>query len=659
MAMMGFINYCNDLCSSLKRGVAQMNAFGKSATNFWRIVILCLITVHTQALERTSAIENQGQDLFKRHCYHCHNGSVPKAPHKYLLQEMPTRIIYQTLTTGAMKDIAANLADNQRRLIAEYLTQKKLGETIETHRPLKYCENNAQWFDYAQPVAASGWGIGSVDNTRSITQDVAGLTAQDVKRLKLKWAFAFPSGMASRSLPAAAGGALFIGSKSGRVFAMDAKTGCVHWVFKASSTIRAAISMSGWQGGQSRSSEQAPTVYFGGNTTTEVYAVNAVTGELRWRTKVGSHRDAKLTGSPTLHTSENGNYLYVPLSSTEVLRTPAPSYSCCTFRGSVSKLNADTGEILWKSYVIPTVPTEQYKNAAGTAQWGPSGAGVWNSPTIDEKRGRLYVGTGENGSSPTENGGAIVAINLSDGNIDWVMQTTPGEAYNMSCGLGRELNCPKEYKGRIDLDFAASPVLLTNDNGKNIIVAAQKTGWIFGLDPDRNGKILWRTSVSRGDYNKGVLYGMAADQGNVFATVRDDRGNPLAGPYPGIDELGVYAIDAFSGKWKWSAPVSRDCKNAQCRGYSAALTTIPNVVFAPAKDGFFRALNSVTGELLWQFNTAQHYNTVNGTAAQGGSINGPGPIIVNGMVYLTSGDGFASAIDQLGNVLLAFSVDGK
>ena len=275
------------------------------------------------------------------------------------------------------------------------------------------------------------------------------MSVDNINKLKLKWAFSFPDSARARSQPVIAGGGLFTAGSDGTVYALNPENGCVHWTFKATSNIKTSITIDDWSYNDSKNFDDAPSIYFG-DIGANAYAVNAITGELRWKTKIDNHKAARVSGSVIKYK----NRLYVPVASAESMMSIDPNYSCCTFRGSVSALNAYTGKILWKTYVIPTAPTERGKNANGVPQFGPSGAGVWNSPTIDEKRERLYVGTGENASSPPVNGGSVIAIDMVDGNIAWVMQGAPGEAYNGSCSTlysKDEVNCPKEYKGRIGL----------------------------------------------------------------------------------------------------------------------------------------------------------------------------------------------------------------
>jgi polyvinyl alcohol dehydrogenase (cytochrome) len=556
-----------------------------------------------------------------------------------------------------MKLIAKDMSDMDKRKISEYLTNRTF-EDSSSIKPQIKCNNNSHWFDFNEPSLASGWGITNSRNTRFIPEEVSKLSAENVKNLQLKWVFSFPNTNTARSQPAFAGGAVFVGDENGDVYALDAKSGCVHWTFKAESDIRTAITIGGL-GDALSDKKNSPVVYFG-DSSVNTYAINALTGKLIWKMKIEEHPSARITGSITLQHTSFGDRLYVPVSSLEEGMSVNPNYPCCTFRGSVTALDAESGRLIWKSYSIPIEPREYRKNKKGVAQYGPSGAGIWNSPTIDDRRNRLYVGTGENDSSPTKNGGAVLAIDLKDGTIAWVFQAYPDEAYNASCHDQERISCPEEFRGRYGLDVAASPILLRNKESRDVIVAAQKTGDIFGLDPDNNGTVLWRRRITSSEFNLGVLFGMAAEERTIFATVMDLKRNPQLGRYWGVEELGIYALDGFTGEPIWQAPVSGHCSSKiPCRGYSAAITAIPGVIFAGAKDGYFRAFDSVNGAMLWEFNTAQKFIALNGEVAQGGDIDGPGAVIVNGMVYVNSGYATGNSAIHPGNAFLAFAAGKK
>jgi polyvinyl alcohol dehydrogenase (cytochrome) len=462
------------------------------------------------------------------------------------------------------------------------------------------------------------------------------LSAADVPKLKLKWAFGIADVTQARSQPAVAGGRLFMASDSGVVYALDPKTGCTYWTFKAQASIRAAVSVG------------ARAVYFA-DTKANAYAVDRATGSQLWIRKVDDHPFAKSTGAPTLHDGR----LYVTAAGVgEETSATRPDYECCTFRGSVSALDAATGEVIWKAYTIPEAPKPRGRSASGAQLWGPSGAGVWSAPTIDAKRGLIYVATGNGYSDPQQKtSDAVIAFDLKTGRMKWSSQVTPKDVWVLGCnnrpGQPANPSCPEEVGP--DFDFAASPVLAVLPNGRDMIVVPQKSGVGYGLDPDKEGEIVWQYRFGRGSPIGGV-WGAAVDQQQAYFAAADYNT-----PAPG----GLHAVRLDTGERVWYTAAKQPalcagasvCSTAQ----SAALTVIPGVVFSGSADGGIRAYSTKDGSVLWEFDTNRPFDTINGVKANGGSIDGPGPIVVDGMLYLTSGNG--GLVGRSGNVLLAFALE--
>ncbi len=495
-------------------------------------------------------------------------------------------------------------------------------QACENPKPMSNPNAGAHW---------NGWGAG-VANTRFQPADQAKLSATDVPRLKLKWAFGIPGVMQARSQPAIAGGRLFMASDSGDVYSLDPNTGCTYWTFHAQASIRAAISIS------------ARAVFFA-DTKANAYALDAQTGKQLWVRKVDDHRFAKSTGAPTLYDGR----LYVTASGVgEETAASQPSYECCTFRGSVSALDADTGAVIWKAYTIAEEPKPRGKSSTGAQLWGPSGAGVWSAPTIDAKRGVVYVATGNGYSDPQQKtSDAVIAFDLKTGKMKWVSQVTPKDVWILGCGRGApNPNCPADVGP--DFDFAASPVLTTMPNGRDILVIPQKSGVGYGVDPDKEGTVVWQYRFGRGSAIGGV-WGAAADPQQAYFSAAD-----YLTPAPG----GIHAVRLDTGERVWyDAPKTPLCGTApQCSAaQSAALSVIPGVVFSGSADGGVRAYSTKDGTILWEFDTNRSFETVNKVKANGGSMDGAGPIVVDGMLYVTAGNG--GLVGRPGNVLLAFGVE--
>ncbi len=595
----------------------------------------------------TAAATHPGQPAYERACADCHEGGVAKAPHKMFLQMMAADGILAAMTGGIMKRQAAELSDAERRAVAEYLSGHSLDEAVAASSA-PVCTGDAARFDLGRPPAKAGWGV-TRENQRFIPADVAGLAAADLPKLELAWAFAFPNAQRARSQPTVAMGAVFVGSQNGTVYALDKRTGCVRWTFRASAEVRTPVIIEGWDAAGSPPS--APLAYFA-DIIARVYAVDAITGELRWVVKADSHPNATVTGAPVLYDGR----LYVPVSSLEVTSAADPAYPCCSFRGSVLALDAASGKTAWKAYTIDEPPVEVGKTRAGTPILSPSGAPVWNSPTIDVERGLLYVGTGENYSSPAnDRSDALLAFELATGKLVWHRQKTAGDAWNVACMMLDNPNCPVENGP--DVDFGASTIVARDVQGRELLLAGQKSGDVFALDIAAAGKPVWRNKVGRGGIQGGVHFGMALDGQRLFVPISDMRDEHVEGKvYDEEARPGLYALDVATGALLWSQPADDVCRGRQfCEpGISAAITAIPGAVLAGHMDGRLRAYDSSSGQVLWEYDSTVPVRTVDGTTASGGSFGGgAGPIVQDGMLFAASGYGIY--FHMPGNVLLAFA----
>lgn len=585
--------------------------------------------------------EMPGAALYTEHCALCHEGGVSKSPHLAFLEMMTPKAVYAAMTDGIMKPQSAHLSDEQRTHIAEYITRARLdSETVAARAPA--CTGEAAAFDRSRPAPKVGWGH---DTRRFVDASLAGFDAADVPNLKLKWAFAFPNALRTRSQPAIAMGAVFVGSQDGTVYAFDLETGCERWSFQASAEVRTAIVLQ-----DAENEASAPTAFFG-DILARAYAVNALTGEPLWSVKVDDHPSATITGAPALA----GDKLLVPVSSLEVVSAADIDYECCSFQGKVVALAATTGEVIWSHSAIPNPPAEVGVTSAGTRVLAPSGAPVWTSPAVDLRRNLAYFGTGENYSSPADgNSDAIIAIDLTTGERAWRYQSTAGDAWNVACMMAENPNCPEEDGP--DVDYGASMVLVEGEQGA-VLAAGQKSGMVFGLDPDREGALLWSAQVGRGSSQGGVHFGMAAGDGLLYVPI-NDMNDTRAGEDldPALARPGVHAVDPASGEVMWRHVQENLCgaERPFCDpGVSAALTAIPGVVFAGHLDGHVRAYAAADGQVLWDFDTTAPVDAVNGLTASGGSMSGGGPAVGDGHLVVNSGYGLY--FHEPGNALLVFA----
>lgn len=580
----------------------------------------------------------QGQGLFMENCSTCHKNAneSPKAPSQQALMQMTPEAVLSALVTGPMAVQAKNLSDAQKRLIAFYLGGRPLGsaEAGDAKVMSNHCASNPDLVDPLAGPAWNGWGV-DLANTRFQPAKAAGLSASDVPQLKLKWAFGFPGGVHTYGQPTIAGGRVFVGSDTSFVYSLDARSGCIYWSFLAQTGVRTAISI-----GPARGPSAAKYAIYFGDERANVYAVNAATGELIWKVLVDDHPLAHIAGAPALYEGR----LYVPVSVAEETVSSNLHYPCCTFRGSVVALNADTGEKIWKSYTIPEAPKPVRKNSVETQLWAPAGAAIWLAPTIDAKRRAIYVGTGDAYTEPAaKTSDSIIAFDLDSGKMLWSFQDTRNDAWMHGCEPeNRGENCPKEVGP--DWDYGASPILRTLSDGRDILVAASKSGNVVALDLDKKGALLWKTGLAeKAPGTRGlIVFGGAADGETAYFALNQVRA--------------LAALYLTTGEKKWVAPLQMADFPGRpyVFGGSAAVTAIPGVVFSGGWDGVLRALSTENGHVLWEYNTMKDFTTVNGVAAKGGSMGAPGPTVADGMVFV--GSGYVGAIGGFpGNVLLAFS----
>ena len=591
---------------------------------------------------RTLAALDAGEIIYLKHCAQCHEGNVPKAPHSVLFRGMmQPEAILAALTDGVMQKQAEVLTEEQKRQVSTFLTGADFGAVKDTSKVA--CESSPNQ-NPGITDTISVWGMG-FENYRFVDASIAGLDKDQVPDLELKWAFDYPGASRARSQPTVYNGVIYVGSQDGTVYAIDVDTGCLHWRFKAPAEVRAAVAVD--------TDENSDLLYVG-DIDGNVYAISRINGEQKWRSHLHDHPDAIITGSPQLYQG----ILYVPMSSKEWATAADPSYACCTFRGGIAAFNTEDGKMIWKNFSIQKTPKPiGEKNPIGADIIAPSGAPIWNSPTIDPGRGLLYVGTGESYSSPAApTSDAVLAFSLKTGELMWHRQLLAGDAWNMSCFIGSSYNCPEEDGP--DMDIGAPPILVSTDSGQDILLVGQKNGMVFGLDPAKEGEIIWNRKIGVGGYAGGVHWGMSVEGSKLFAPNAD---TDFIGRFDGERFPGVYALDVKTGEVIWYTRAIEDCKEEEkpaCdAGVSAAITAIPGVVFAGAFDGQLRAYDSESGEVIWSTKTNRSFDTLSGRIARGGAIEADGPVIYKGNVLINSGYSFGSRLP--GNVLLNFAVPGK
>ena len=586
-----------------------------------------------------------GEAVYKQNCAACHEGSIPRMPTRAALRELTPEHVETALSSFSMRRQGANLSPAERRAVAEFVTGRPSGSyraPLDVIPKSAYCAAGVR--DVSTPLAGASWNGWGTDarNTRYQSAAAAGLTAADVPKLKLKWAFGVPGVSASGSQVSVVGSRVFVGTRNGIVYSLDAKTGCLVWAFEASAAVRSTPLVVTQAAGD--------TVYFG-DAHAQVYAVDAKSGALKWKTKAEDHLDAIITGGVSY---ANGR-VFVPVASMEESSGAIPNYQCCTFRGSVLALDAASGKQIWKTYTIPEEPQPTTRSSRGTQLFGPSGAGVWGAPALDAARNRVYLATGDAYSQPAApSTDAIMALAMDTGKIVWVRQVLAGDAWTTAC-LGPDTsgkdNCPA--KAGPDHDFGSATALVSL-NGRRLVIAGQKSGELYAVNAD-SGELVWKMRAGDGGVLGGIEWGFATDGTSAFVSLSNAFEKK-----PG-EAGGLISVNLADGKARWTAPPSADTCGARTgcsTGQPAAVSAMPGVIFSGALDGHLRAYDSASGKVIWDVDTARAYDsTVNGVPAKGGGMNGPGATVAGGMVFVNSG--YGSIGFMAGNAILAFSVDGK
>jgi len=616
---------------------------------FLRVVLggAFILTCFSFSFAQNTDPKITGEAIYKQRCASCHEQTNPRIPPRSALNQMSAIRILRALDFGAMMTVAYPMSRSQREAVAAYLGSDV---PLASFPNSAYCSDRSVRVSARPKTAWNGWSPGT-NNARFQSAEAARLSSQQVRSLKLKWAFGFDGDVTAFSQPTVIDDQVFVGSAGGVIYALRAQTGCLQWTFQANGPVRSAV-LAVPQGSRH-------SLLFG-DQTGWFYSLEAETGKLLWKKKIEEHDAARLTATPAAY---NG-IVFVPVASWEETRSLDPDYPCCTFRGSIVALRIRDGAQVWKSYLVgPSKRTGQTKR--GTPQLGPSGVAVWATPTLDVRRGVMYVTTGDNYSSPaTTLSDAIVAMEITTGRIVWSKQTLAGDAYNSSCGTDKQ-NCPAEDGP--DYDFGSSAILTQLPGGRDVLLAGQKSGMVYAFDPEKKGELLWQVRIGSRAPNVGtsvgVQWGMSSDGLTVYAATSASGRTPPKDPLDTRRNIldpaqggGLTALRVRDGSVIWYArpiPCASNASSGCSPAQSAAVTAIPGVVFSASMDGHLRGYSAEDGSVIWDFDSARPFQTVNGISAKGGSIDGPGPVVVNGMVFINSG--YARFGGLPGNVLLAFA----
>jgi polyvinyl alcohol dehydrogenase (cytochrome) len=619
-----------------------MHAFRVAAA-----ILVSLLALTAKAVTPEEDAAHPGKAVYDRSCGACHNNpEATRAPALASLRALNKATVEYAINIGYMKIQAQGLSTDERKQVIDWLAlgQDKVSAWFESAK----CTGKQAQIDAGAKPIATNFGLGA-RNLRQQSAAETGLKTADFAKLDLAWAAAFPQTPTMRSQPLVAGNTVFVAATdSGRLFALSADTGCAKWQFESTVPLRSSLSYGEIAKGR--------PVVVAGDSNGAVIAIDAKTGKQLWRTDIKLHESNRITGTPAIYKGR----VFAPISAVEINWTIQDTYECCKAQGAVIALELATGKKLWTGRTMVEA-TKQKLNRAGAQLWGPSGAPIWSSPAIDEKRNVLYVGTGENNSLPiTETSDAIVAFDLDTGERKWSFQATEKDAWNYACRNGANCDFGAEATVR-DHDFGGSVMITKRKDGSDLLVVGQKSGTVWALDPDKKGALVWSTKLSSGGANGGIHWGTATDGTRVFAPLNDRSGNaspefPLGGP-------GLHALDLDTGKVVWSHKAEGDCTGdrktrfAGCDtrlGFSPAPIVVDGAVVQGSVDGILRVFDAATGNVLWKYDTMRKFDTVNGVPGNGGSIDSSPYVAANGTLYVVSG--YSRFGESPGNVLLAFRV---
>lgn len=595
------------------------------------VVGLCMTAVQ--------AADIDGDSLYNQYCAMCHTDPDDvRTPPLDALNDYNANSIVHSLIEGIMRAQAAALSEEQIIVLAEYLSDDRYDPTIT--QSLAACEREMPQFELSLDSNWNGWG-GEPGNSRHQPASGTAIHARNLDQLELVWAFGHEGASTARAQPTVINGTMLMGSSTGMVHALDMATGCSYWSFPALTEVRASVPVA-----FSPALDRYLAVVADMNN--RLYVLDARTGERLWFDDVDDNPYARSTGSPVVH----DGMVFVPVSNREVFAAGSPDHHCCTFRGNVAAYDLNTGKKLWHTYIMEEA-VEVGTNAIGNPIYAPSGAPIWQAPSIDPSRNTVYAGTGQNFTSPTsETSDAVIAFDMHNGDMKWVYQTTEDDAYTTACSsAGDHPNCPDPGP---DLDIGAPILPVTLSDGTELVIAGTKGSEVFGLDPD-GGSVVWHRRVGRGGALGGVHWGMTAIGDTVYVPV-SDRVTGIDGTHEPMP--GLHALDMRTGKSKWYVPAPERCQEGQrgCReAYSAPASSAADVVFAGSLNGHLFAHDAETGELIWEYDSNREYKTINQVEARGGSMDATGPVFSGD--YMIVNTGYATFGQMGGNTMLVFRLN--
>jgi len=589
------------------------------------------------------SMQDVAAEAFASHCVQCHANIIGMGG----FRNLTPKEFYTVLRHGSMQELATGLDDGVLHALAQTFGNPEAERQRPPDGGALRCSASAPGGDGTAPWR--GWAA-DPRNTRFVDHP-HGKAA--IESMQLKWSFTFPDTgfwQGGGNPVAVANGRVYVGNPNRWLYALDAQTGCTYWTFRADALIRSGAAV------------EAGVVTFG-DAWGNVYGLDEETGVLRWRHLVDTQSFVRITGSVT---AEEGR-VFVPVSYLQEVVPAHPDRSCCTANGSAAAYDVRTGKPLWQTYMIEQPLQYQGRTPKGATRFGPSGAVIFTPPTLDPKRGLVYLATGNQTTGPfVPESDAIVAVDAKTGAKRWVKTLAPEkfggqDIYHVGCepwiNPSRQ-GCPPENPGpdgHGDRDFAAPVMIVQRPDGKEVLVAGSKDGMLYALDPDAKGEVLWQRRLGDGGEMGGIEYGMATDGKLVYAPISDvDLATYIA-------DGSLNAVDLMTGKLVWRTPTPRDgCKgkkadpNPCTNGIVSPPVVMGDAVIVGGMDGVLRAYDKRNGRIFWSYDAVRSYTGVNGLEGKGGSFGMGGVSIVGDMMYVSAGSGMVSNTGIKGNVLLAF-----
>jgi len=580
--------------------------------------------------------ELTGKQLTENNCVACHEDKSLNLASIETMALGTQRELVGVMTEGKMQEQAKHLSKVEINKIATFISSTEQTSLFKCQRQLAKSDLRS----------GSNWTSKGNGSLNKRYQKNTNINSSNIKNLKLKWSFRL-KGYDARSQPIAIGNLILAASKD-TLYALDSDTGCSFWSFKSPSEFRVSPAYA----------KEAGSYVFAVDQELITYKVDLLEGKLVWKTQLPRESEWNLSSGSI---SITNSHLIIPISTVETIAPLNPMYECCTTSGGIAKVDIQTGELIWYHRIEKPAELVGKVRVTRTKKYAPSGSAVWNTPGIDLTRNLVFFGTGQSLQSPaSEFSDAIIALDLNTGERAWSTQTLAGDAFNMACVLpiARQWGCPVENGP--DFDFGASVIKSFTSNKEEIYLAGQKSGWAFGMKPS-NGEIIWKNRIGMGGVLGGIHTGMATDDKRLYVA-NSDRASLRK--YDWDPKPGVYALNIDTGEIIWTFPLDDDCKkrnevtdgNGNCfKGFSAPPSVGSDVVFAGALDGRLYGIGKETGKYLWEFDTLQFFQTVNGTRAFGGSMDIAGPVITKDQLIVVSGYGTHGQFP--GNVLLVFELE--